>query len=159
MLLWPSRTDTRSSGTPGNNRSTANVSRNRCGCPWSTRANLKTFRMQLHQCAITVFGFDLPVQKKYASPGRRIRSSAWMTTGGSGQCTGVPAFEVYRKSGSHGMTFMPWVRNAQAEKAHGTQTVPWLPAQQASLSGFSLPAVNCPIIDWIGPAFHASLPV
>ena len=29
MLLWPSRTDTRSSGTPCNNRSTANVSRSR----------------------------------------------------------------------------------------------------------------------------------
>jgi hypothetical protein len=36
------------------------------------------------------------------------------------------------------MTFMPWVRDAQAEKAHGTQAPPWLPA----LKNMSAPATN-----------------
>src|SRR6266481_4425076 len=69
MLEWPSKMLTVSMEAPPSNKATANVSRNRCGCP-DTFAKVSTSDIRSRQNPVTVSNRDSPGPKEIL----RVRS-------------------------------------------------------------------------------------
>src|SRR5580700_1998434 len=93
---WPSRMETRSTGTPLDNRAVAIVWRNLCAWPL-TAADLNSLRNATSKFPRRVATFPFPLQKKYFEV-LGIAPSAATTSGGSGRWTSVPVLAVYRNS-------------------------------------------------------------
>jgi hypothetical protein len=78
----------------------ANVSRNRCGCPFVISANSKSFARCFRQLPTTVSRLVAPFQKKFLSVTFKIASRDFDTKLGKMAFTATPVFRVDRKSRS-----------------------------------------------------------
>jgi len=91
--LCPSARDTSRIGTPFSKRSTAKVSRKRCGMEFSIPVASNSFLNSLCQYFTVDSGCPLPVQNTYLVLPLRIATSSSPTSSGIGLLIGVPVFE------------------------------------------------------------------